>query len=427
MGDSDLDCRIAAVRQFNRTYTQRIGVLDEGYLDTPFSLTQGRVLYELADDDGVTAKDIAAKLALDPGYLSRMLRAFQQYGLVESKRGASDGRRKALSLTPAGRAAFAPLDRNAKTGIARMLAPLTPARQEALTGSMARIIALLDTAAEAPIALRPHRAGDIGWIVERHGALYAAEYGWNSDFEAMVAEIGAALLRDFDPRREACWIAERDGERLGSIALARRGDEVAQLRLLLVEPAARGLGLGARLVGECLDFARGAGYRRIMLETYSVLTAARRIYAAVGFGLTEEHAERAYGHDLNGRDVGNGAVPEARRLERNRGAGADHDGILEHAAADRHAGVRVQHVLRVGLQIQPAGRLVAIGRLDHGLVAGERLTPAGKGDQVGAEPAGREVELADMRGHRQPGDVVGTPREHALPIQPGRRSTGRKG
>jgi DNA-binding MarR family transcriptional regulator/GNAT superfamily N-acetyltransferase len=297
---TDLDCRIAAVRQFNRAYTQRIGVLDEGYLDTPFSLTQGRVLYELAEDNGVTAKDIADKLALDPGYLSRMLRAFGQYGLIESRRGTEDGRRKTLSLTPAGRTAFAPLDRNAKIAIARMLAALTTAQQEALTGAMRRIIALLDTAPEAPIELRSHRAGDIGWIVERHGAFYDEEYGWNSEFEAMVAGIGAALLRDFDPRLGACWIAERAGERLGSIALVRRADEVAQLRLLLVEPAARGHGLGARLVGACLDFARRAGYRRIMLETYSVLTAARCIYAAVGFRLSEEHPERAYGQDLTG-------------------------------------------------------------------------------------------------------------------------------
>lgn len=300
MTETDLDRRIAAVRRFNRAYTQRIGVLDEGYLDTPFSLTQSRVLYELAEDDGVTAKDIADKLTLDPGYLSRMLRAFQQRGLIESRRGAADGRRKALSLTPAGRAAFAPLDRNAKTGIARLLAPLTWARQEALTEAMGRIVALLDAPPEAPIELRPHRPGDIGWIVERHGALYDAEYGWNAEFEAMVAEIGAAFLRNFDPKREACWIAERDGERLGSIALARRGDETAQLRLLLVEPAARGHGLGARLVGECLGFARSAGYREIMLETYSVLTAARRIYAGAGFRLVEEHAERAYGYDLVG-------------------------------------------------------------------------------------------------------------------------------
>ncbi|HEY1796959.1 MAG TPA: GNAT family N-acetyltransferase [Stellaceae bacterium] len=298
MTDPDLDRRIAAVRRFNRAYTQRIGVLDEGFLDTPFSLTQGRVLYELAEEDGVTAKDIADKLGLDPGYLSRMLRAFQQYGLVESRRGPADGRRKVLSLTPTGHAAFAPLDRNAKAGIARMLAPLSTARQEALTAAMARMIALLDGAAEAPITLRPHRPGDIGWIIERHGALYAEEYGWNSEFEAMVAAIGAALLHDFNPRREACWIAGRGGERLGSVALARRADAVAQLRLLLVEPAARGHGLGARLVHECLDFARGAGYRRIMLETYGALAAARRIYAAVGFRLSEEHPERAYGHDL---------------------------------------------------------------------------------------------------------------------------------
>lgn len=298
MSNPDLDRRIAAVRQFNRAYTKRIGVLDEGYLGTRFPLTQSRVLYELARDDGVTAKDIAAKLALDPGYLSRMLRAFQQDGLVESRRGTADGRRKALSLTPAGRAAFAPLDRNAKAGIARMLARLSPAGQQALTAAMGCILALLDGAPEAPIGLRPHRAGDIGWIIERHGALYAAEYGWDARFEAMVAEIGAALLHTFDPAREACWIAERDGERLGSIALARRTEEVAQLRLLLVEPAARGHGLGARLVDECLDFARRAGYRRIMLETYRILAAARRIYAAVGFERVGEHPERAYGHDL---------------------------------------------------------------------------------------------------------------------------------
>ena len=298
----DFERRVAAVRRFNRLYTQRIGVLGEGLLASPFSLTEGRVLYELARGDGATASRIAGELGLDAGYLSRILRGFRRRGLIARERAARDGRQSLLSLTEAGRVAFAPLDAGAKAAVARLLDPLTPAQQARLVAAMREIGTLLgeDEPRSTAYVLRPHRAGDLGWIVARHGAVYAVEYGWDGRFEAMVAEIAAALLREFDPRREVCWIAEAEGRPIGSVALAARTAEIAQLRLLLVEAEARGCGLGFRLVEECVRFARSAGYRRIALTTYSVLTQARRIYEGVGFRLVERHAERNYGHDLIG-------------------------------------------------------------------------------------------------------------------------------
>lgn len=298
----DLDRRIAAVRRFNRIYTQRIGVLDESYLDTSFSLAESRVLYELSRHGGVTATAIAAGLALDPGYLSRILRGFHRRGLIERRRAATDRRQSMLSLTEAGRAAFAPLDNGARQAIAGLLAPMSPPGQARLVAAMREIATLLG--AEPPRSqaylLRPHRPGDLGWIVSRHGALYAEEYGWDARFEAMVAETAAAILRGFDERRDACWIAEQDGRNVGSVALVGHTATESRLRVLLVEPEARGLGIGARLVEECLRFARRVGYTRIMLTTYSVLTAARRIYAAAGFRCVEQHPESNFGHDLVG-------------------------------------------------------------------------------------------------------------------------------
>ncbi|HVC50703.1 MAG TPA: bifunctional helix-turn-helix transcriptional regulator/GNAT family N-acetyltransferase [Stellaceae bacterium] len=302
MADTDLDTRTAAIRCFNRLYTQRIGILEEGYLRSPFSLTEGRVLYELAHCDGTTAAAVAGGLGLDPGYLSRILRGFHRRGLIDRRRAVADGRQTRLSLTEAGHAAFAPLDAGAKSATAKLLEPLSPAQQAALVRAMREIAGLVagGPPRAAAYVLRPHRPGDLGWVVSRHGAVYAGEYGWDARFEAMVAEIAAQFLRDFDARREACWIAEIDGRSVGSVALVRHTDAVAQLRILLVDAEARGLGIGARLVEECVLFARRVGYCRIMQTTYSVLTAARRIYEVAGFRRIEQHPDHAYGRDLVG-------------------------------------------------------------------------------------------------------------------------------
>jgi DNA-binding MarR family transcriptional regulator/GNAT superfamily N-acetyltransferase len=295
-----LEQRVAAVRRFNRFYTQKIGVLQEGLLESRFSLAEARVLYELARRDRPTASDIARELSLDPGYLSRILRGFQRRGLLRREASASDARQRRLSLTSAGRAAFAPLDARSRQDIGTLLDALPVAEQTRLVASMSAIERLLspDPATATVYVLRPHRPGDIGWITWRHGALYAAEYGWDERFEAMVASIMARLVDNFDARRECCWIAEQEGEPVGSVALVDDGNGVARLRVLLVEPAARGHGIGRRLVDECLRFARHAGYQKIVLSTYSVLVAARRVYEAAGFRLAAQHPERAYGKRL---------------------------------------------------------------------------------------------------------------------------------
>jgi DNA-binding MarR family transcriptional regulator/GNAT superfamily N-acetyltransferase len=295
-----LEQRVAAVRRFNRFYTQKIGVLQEGLLESRFSLAEARVLYELARRDRPTASDIARELSLDPGYLSRILRGFQRRGLLRREASASDARQRRLSLTSAGRAAFAPLDARSRQDIGTLLDALPVAEQTRLVASMSAIERLLspDPATATVYVLRPHRPGDIGWITWRHGALYAAEYGWDERFEAMVASIMARLVDNFDARRECCWIAEQEGEPVGSVALVDDGNGVARLRVLLVEPAARGHGIGRRLVDECLRFARHAGYQKIVLSTYSVLVAARLVYEAAGFRLAAQHPERAYGKRL---------------------------------------------------------------------------------------------------------------------------------
>jgi len=298
------DAAVAAVRRFNRFYTRRIGVLQEGLLASPFSLAEARVLYELAQGSGLTASALAVALGLDAGYLSRILKEFARRGLIARKRSPSDGRASLVSLTAAGRKAFVRLDASSSRDVEVMLRALPPAGTPRLLAAMGTIEALLDAPHEPsqPYLLRPHRPGDLGWIVSRHGALYAEEHGFDPGFEAFVAEIAAKLIRDFDPARDCCWIAERDGVPVGSVALVAQSARTAQLRLLLVEPAARGLGIGGRLVDECLLFARRVGYRDIVLWTTKGLDAARAIYERAGFRLKAEKAQRLFGRDLVGQD-----------------------------------------------------------------------------------------------------------------------------
>lgn len=304
-----LERQVAAIRQFNRFYTGRIGVLQEGLVGSPFSLTEARLLYELAHRDDVSAGALARDLALDPGYLSRALRGLERRGLVSRNPAPDDGRRMRLALTDAGRDAFAGLDAASRDAVTAMLDPVRPEDRNRLVGAMARIERLLDGARQAQLSnkvpsyvLRPHRPGDMGWVIHRHGALYAAEYGWDETFEALVAEICADFVRKFDPKRDCCWIAEQDGVIVGS-AFVVHGDKdgVAKFRLLYVEPTARGLGIGKRLVEECLRFARLAGYRTMTLWTNDILVAARRIYEAAGFRLVAEAPHHSFGHDLVGQ------------------------------------------------------------------------------------------------------------------------------
>ncbi len=301
---AELAARVAAMRRFNRFYTRRIGVLREGLHDSPFSLAEARVLYELAQRDGLTASQLAKELTLDPGYLSRILRGFARRGLVRKTASTADGRQSLLALTRAGRAAFAPLDDGSRAEIGAMLAPLSGAAQRRLIAAMHTIERLLDRvdADREPYLLRGHQPGDIGWVTHRQGALYAEEYGWDERFEALVAEIAARFVNRFDPARERCWIAERDGEIVGSVFLVKQSARVAQLRLLYVEPAARGLGIGRRLVAECIGFARRKGYRKLTLWTNDVLVSARRIYQAAGFRLVASERHHGFGHDLVGQN-----------------------------------------------------------------------------------------------------------------------------
>jgi DNA-binding MarR family transcriptional regulator/N-acetylglutamate synthase-like GNAT family acetyltransferase len=297
--------RIARVRRFNRFYTGRIGVLDERLLRSPFSLTEARVIYELARLGTATATQLGSDLRLDAGYLSRILRGFRERGLVERRASPDDGRRILLSLTAAGREAFARLDAASAEEVRTLLADLAPPERERLVGAMDEIEELFGprpprlelVRPDAGVVLRPPRPGDLGWVVHRHGVLYAEEYGWDERFEALVAEIMATFVRTFDPARERCWIAELDGKVLGSVFLVRVSDEVAKLRCLLVEPEARGLGIGTRLVDACVDFARSSGYRRVVLWTNSVLVDARRLYERAGFRRVHEEPNRDFGKE----------------------------------------------------------------------------------------------------------------------------------
>jgi len=303
MSDGDFDRRVGYVRHFNRFWTRRIGVLREGYLESPFSLTEVRVLYELAHREETTASELGEELGLDAGYLSRILRGFERQSLIQKRPSEADGRRRLLRLTGRGWEAFAPLDARSRSEIGAMLGGMSIAEQERLLKAMRAVEGLLSGRSErvVPYLLRPHQPGDMGWVVHRHGVIYAREYGWDEQFEALVAEIVAKFIQQHDPRLERCWIAERDGEIVGCVFLVRESEEIAKLRLLLVEPEARGLGIGSRLVVECIHFARQAGYRKITLWTNDVLTSARRIYEAKGFRLVHEEPHRSFGHDLVGQ------------------------------------------------------------------------------------------------------------------------------
>jgi len=302
MADTDFDGRVAAVRRFNRFYTRQIGLLQDGYLKSPFSLSEVRVLYELAHRERPTATELGRDLGLDAGYLSRILRGFQKRGLLKRTPSEDDGRLTHLSLTARGQAAFSPLNTRSHEDIGAMLGALPVAEQARLVQSMHAIEGILGAPPETkvPYLLRPHRPGDMGWVVHRHGALYAQEYGWDERFEALVARIAAKFIERYDPKRERCWIAEKDGEIVGSVFLVAHSKTVAQLRLMLVEPKARGLGIGARLVDECVRFAREAGYRKITLWTNSVLLAARHIYKKAGFRLVHKERHHSFGHALVG-------------------------------------------------------------------------------------------------------------------------------
>lgn len=296
---------VDAVRSFNRFYTRQIGVLDEGLLDSSFTLTQARVLFELAHRSQATAKEIGDELDLDAGYLSRILRDFSKRRLIKRERSSADSRRIVLSLTPLGRKVFKTLDRNSQRATERMLSGLRSSDRQRLLASLSEVRNTL--ADEAPrsgeIVLRTHRPGDVGWAIERHGQLYADEFGWNVEFEALVATLFASFATKHDASCERFWIAEIDGERVGCVFVVRNAEDssTAQLRCLLVDPKARGKGVGRRLVQECIAFARAAGYAKMILWTNDVLVAARKIYEAEGFRLVAEDHHHSFGHDLVGQ------------------------------------------------------------------------------------------------------------------------------
>ena len=302
MGETDIRRRVEAVRRFNRFYTQQIGGLQERLLRSPFSLTEVRVLYELAHRQKLTATELGKELGLDGGYLSRILRGFEERGLIGKRPSEADGRQSHLWLTGKGRNAFAPINARSHDEITAVLGNLSTSQQNRLVEAMHTIEGLLGAQPEQKslYLLRLHRPGDMGWVVHSHAALYAQEYRWDEQFEALVAGIVAKFIQHYDPKHERCWIAEKDGEPVGSVFLVKRSKTAAKLRLLLVEPRARGVGLGTRLVNECIVFARQAGYRKIMLWTNSVLYAARHIYEKAGFRLVHEEAHHSFGHDLIG-------------------------------------------------------------------------------------------------------------------------------
>jgi DNA-binding MarR family transcriptional regulator/N-acetylglutamate synthase-like GNAT family acetyltransferase len=289
--------RVQAVRRFNRFYTKHIGVLQQGWLGSPFSLAETRVLYEIAHGVQPTATDVTRSLGLDAGYVSRMLRSFDARSLVRRSRSSTDGRRAHLSLTRTGQTAFARLNRQTDDEVAAMLGRMTTGDQRRLVAAMRAIEGLLGPrqGRAASYVLRPPHAGDLGWIVHRQGALYAEEWGYNEEFEALAADIVAAFVKHFRPSKDRCWIAEKDGEIVGSVFLVRKSDTVAKLRLLYVEPSARGLGIGGRLIDECVRFAKQAGYRNITLWTQSELHAARRLYRKAGFTLTAKKTHDSFG------------------------------------------------------------------------------------------------------------------------------------
>ncbi len=301
-GARSSDERVAAVRSFNRFYTNQIGVLREGLLGTPYSLTEARVIFELAQADRLEVSALRRALAVDRGYLSRILGRFEAGGLVARERSSSDARRQVVRLTARGRSAFKTLDGRSMAETRELLTGLAEEDQRRLIASMDVIRGVLGRSpGREPFVVRAPMSGEAGWVVERHGAIYAEEFGWNQDFEGLVARIVADYLEQRNPGREAAWIAEVDGERAGCVFCVEKDARTAQLRLLLVERWARGLGLGRRLIEECIGFARHAGYEELTLWTNDVLTDARRIYERAGFELIEEEPHHSFGHDLVGQ------------------------------------------------------------------------------------------------------------------------------
>lgn len=300
MSTTPIDQRALAVRDFNRFYTRQIGVLHEHLLDSDYSLTEVRILWELAHRNDLTMTDLCRELGLNAGYLSRVLSGFEKKGLVAKTRSADDARVSRLELTALGRATFEPLSDASQREVIAMLERMPETAQRQLVDAMVQIRALLGEPQPGYI-LRDPQPGDMGWVVQRQAVLYAQEYGWNAEYEALVAEIVAKFIREFDPKAERCWIAEKDGRPVGSVFIVRADEKTAKLRLLSVDPGARGLGIGHRLVDECLRFARLAGYTRMVLWTNSVLTDARRIYEKAGFSLVEEEPHHSFGKDLIGQ------------------------------------------------------------------------------------------------------------------------------
>ena len=292
--------RVAAVRRFNRFYTQKLGVLQRGWLDSPYSLTEARVLYEIRERKRATASDIARDLDLDAGYLSRILRRFHRLGLLRKDVSPDDGRQSFLSMTARGRRAFAPLETRTQRQVGALLNRLSAPEQDRLVSAMRTVETMIasEPKVSSEIMLRQPRPGDLGWVVARHAELYAREYGWGENFEGLCAQIVADFAQKLDPECERCWIAEMDGQNVGSVFLVRETDTVARLRLLLVDPVARGRGVGRRLTEECIRFARRCGYRSITLWTHQVLAAARHIYERAGFRLTSSEARRSFGCDV---------------------------------------------------------------------------------------------------------------------------------
>jgi len=304
VGSEEQRARIDAVRRFNRFFTRRIGVLREGLLHTPYSLTEARVLFEVANREEATASDFSRELGLDPGYLSRTLAGLERRGLIQKAPSEADGRRRVLSLTAGGLEAFTLLDARSREEIAELLGGLSEEEQRRLLEAMRTIEGVLGEGPKfsEPFFVRTHEPGDMGWVVQRHGELYLQEYGWDERFEALVAHIVADFIDGYDPSGERCWIVEMDGERVGCVFCVRESDTVAKLRLLLVEPGARGLGLGGRLVDECIRFSRRSGYQTLTLWTNSVLDVARRIYEERGFRLVEEEEHHSFSKDLVGQN-----------------------------------------------------------------------------------------------------------------------------
>ncbi len=303
MAGSSLASRIEAVRRFSRFYTRRIGVLEETLLHSPFSLSEGRLVYEIANRERTTAQELCRDLSLDAGYVSRLLKGLEKRGCIERTKSASDKRQSDLALTSKGQKLWATMNEQSRQDVAALLGALPVARQDALVEALETVQRLLDEPAEtrAPFTLRPHLPGDMGWIIRRQTQLYASEYGWDGSFEAMLAEIAGGFVAKFDSKTDNCWIAERYGEIVGSVFLVKSTRTTGQLRMLYVEPSARGLGIGQRLVAECIADARAKGYRKLILWTNDILLSARKIYIAAGFRLTKEERHESFGKKLVGQ------------------------------------------------------------------------------------------------------------------------------